>query len=590
MKKIEEIKINGGSHRYLSELPEFADGLPKGVVIKSLTDVGGSFVAENCDSNYIIVCPFRDLVESICADKNSKHPIIPLMGGISKSQFLEAYNKQNVKKIAVTYDSFYKIAEWTKNTDFKVLVDEYHTLLDVMDYREEAINSLLEELKKYEHITWLSATPLNYDFEPEFLSSLQHYVVEWDRKELVKPERIKTYKVYEAVCSIINDVMDGIYTAPNNEGKETKVEELYIFLNSVKGIKQICDTCELEPEDVKIVCADRIRNKLVLGNYKVESVTAPNKKINMFTSKSFQGCNLFTNNGLIVVVSDSKKSSQLIDINTTLPQIVGRCRSNKEFNNCFKKTILHIFSTNKAIESDEEFNDRLNEVDKQSEMLANIYNRANDEEKAALLKELTLEDKTYSIVNGSMKRNELKINAFKYKHYLKNMYKDGYSIMDVLKESKRFEATKQSYRDEYRIKLAKLINVSFKTILDSYYENPTEDYLSEYPEFAGYKQYLTIKEVNSLRYNKEKLDKAVSDKKQIERMILKLHRVGFIPAAKLKEKVAEYYREHNIDATPKASIFEGNRFYDVKKTTKRVNGFTLKGYEFGSIKYSFNNK
>lgn len=40
--------INGGEARYLSELPEFQDGLPHGIVNKTKTDVGGTYVAANC--------------------------------------------------------------------------------------------------------------------------------------------------------------------------------------------------------------------------------------------------------------------------------------------------------------------------------------------------------------------------------------------------------------------------------------------------------------------------------------------------------------------------------------------------------------
>ena len=69
-----EIKfINGGEARYLSELPDFQDGLPHGIVNKTKTDVGGTYVAINCKSKYIVVCPFIDLVESIAADKNNKY-------------------------------------------------------------------------------------------------------------------------------------------------------------------------------------------------------------------------------------------------------------------------------------------------------------------------------------------------------------------------------------------------------------------------------------------------------------------------------------------------------------------------------------
>ena len=39
------VKIYGGSHRYLSELDEFKNGLPHGIINKTKTDVGGTFVA-----------------------------------------------------------------------------------------------------------------------------------------------------------------------------------------------------------------------------------------------------------------------------------------------------------------------------------------------------------------------------------------------------------------------------------------------------------------------------------------------------------------------------------------------------------------
>ena len=49
-----EIIIKGGSHRYLSELDLFKNGLPDGIINKTKPDVGGTYSAANCDKNYII--------------------------------------------------------------------------------------------------------------------------------------------------------------------------------------------------------------------------------------------------------------------------------------------------------------------------------------------------------------------------------------------------------------------------------------------------------------------------------------------------------------------------------------------------------
>ena len=133
--------INGGEARYLSELHEFQDGLPHGIVNKTKTDVGGTYVAANCRSNYIIVCPFRDLVDSIAADKNNKYDVFKCYGGVREHQFRKYIKEHQIYKIAVTYDSLDKLLRWMGNNTngWKVLIDEYHLILEDLDYRESAI-------------------------------------------------------------------------------------------------------------------------------------------------------------------------------------------------------------------------------------------------------------------------------------------------------------------------------------------------------------------------------------------------------------------------------------------------------------------
>ena len=144
-----QIIINGGSLRYLSELPQFKNGLPDGIINKTKPDVGGTYIAANCDKNYIIVCPFKDLVDSIAADTNNKYEVFKCYGGIYEADWRKYENNHKIKKIAVTYDSFSKkLIKWINPKDYYVVVDEYHLLLSEMDYREDAINGLIAlELK-----------------------------------------------------------------------------------------------------------------------------------------------------------------------------------------------------------------------------------------------------------------------------------------------------------------------------------------------------------------------------------------------------------------------------------------------------------
>ena len=142
--------INGGNARYLGELERFKDGIPFGIVNKTKTDVGGTYVAANCSSNYIIVCPFKDLVDSIAADKNNRYEIFKCYGGVREYQFRKYIKNNTTYKIAVTYDSLPKLIGWLSSTEgWKVLVDEYHLILEDRDFRYDAINGLLEEIQKF---------------------------------------------------------------------------------------------------------------------------------------------------------------------------------------------------------------------------------------------------------------------------------------------------------------------------------------------------------------------------------------------------------------------------------------------------------
>ena len=112
------------STRYVSEIEQFSEGLPHGILNKTKADVGGSYLAINCPTNYIVVCPFRDLCDSLEADKNNKYNVFKIYGGVEKEDF-DLYSKKNkIKKIVVTFDSFDKLTTWINPKDYKLLIDE----------------------------------------------------------------------------------------------------------------------------------------------------------------------------------------------------------------------------------------------------------------------------------------------------------------------------------------------------------------------------------------------------------------------------------------------------------------------------------
>lgn len=576
--------INGGNARYLGELERFKDGIPFGIVNKTKTDVGGTYVAANCSSNYIIVCPFKDLVDSIAADKNNRYEVFKCYGGVREYQFRKYIENNTTYKIAVTYDSLPKLIGWLSGTEgWKVLVDEYHLILEDMDFRYDAINGLMEEIQKFKYYSFLSATPIDLDFEIDFLKQLPHYKVQWNGVTKITPIRYKVTQLTKGLARFIQIFLDEGISLPDINGNVSKVEELYIFINSVTSIKQIADTLKLNPDDVKICCADRIRNNKLLGEYQIESVSSPNKKINFFTKKCFQGCNLFTNNGLIIVASDAYRTQTLVDISTTMEQIAGRIRINDEYQNIFRNVIVHLFSTNKNVMSDEEFEMLMQDKEKEADKLLSGWSKLDKEERQTYIKRMNLDTELVSIINGKMVYNNLKKQSFIYKQELRKIYRDGISIRDSFMQSEKFELTNQNKWKDFNIKLAKAMTISYEQLLKDYLDSPSESYEQEYPEFPLIKRYLKESEMNTLRWNREKMLKAVEDKKQVDKVFLAIYQPGFISNKDLKSKLKDEFGRLGIKLSPKATLIENCTLYNVEKASRKIDGKTVSGYELGKM-------
>ena len=61
---------------------------------------------------------------------------------------------------------------------------------------------------------------------------------------------------------------------------------------------------------------------------------------------------------------------------------------------------------------------------------------------------------------------------------------------------------------------------------------PSEDV--EYPEFRSFRKWLTRKEMNSCRWNKEKMIEKCQDKRQLQEIFRSIYRKGWISSNELK--------------------------------------------------------
>ena len=585
--------IRGEGKRYLGELPEFKEGLPFGIINKRLTDVGGTYIAMNCPHNYIAVVPFKDLATSIENDANNKYEVFKVYGGVTKTSFRNYIERAEVKKIAVTYDSLKKLISWLGSTgesldDYKVLVDEYHLILEDLAFRDEAINNVLGLVTEFPHYSFLSATPVNTDFEFDFFKELPHYEVDWGKTQKISPLKIKTPNVYKATAALINNFQEGL-ELDDIDGNVKQVEELHIFMNSVKGIAQVCSTANVDPEDVRIICADNIRNGIILDKYKINSISDSNKSINFYTKKGFQGCNVFSNNALVVVVSDSKLAHTLIDIETTLTQIVGRLRLNDTYKNIFRHKIYHIYSTNKNIMSDEEFEEDMKNKREESSFIFKDLMSKDEEVRKVYLSRMNFEADFISRKGSEVYLNERKEQLFRYKHNLKKSYKDGLTVRQAYNSSDKFIDIKQVYSKFDDIVLTKIVDVKLEDLYQMFLEaEDREAYELEYPEFTEYEQYLTVQEMNTARWNKKKIDKLLFDKKLLRvahKRVCDLIAPGFVSSADVKQLYTRVFTELKIALNAKGTLIEDNKFMIVESARSMVNGKQVRGYEISKLVY-----
>lgn len=619
--------INANDCRYISQIPEFKNELPKGILNKKKADVGGTFAALNYPTNYIIVVPSLSLIDSILADDNLSYIIFDVKGGTNWDNFYIYLEEESIHKIVVTYDSFDKLVKWLKYKDidtnkYKVLIDEFHNILDNYGFRRGAIDSLIKTTEKFKHITYMSATPMDDIFIPDILKDQPYTIIEWNDNSKIGVKRFETHNTNQVVITLIDKFLNekGLHFTQIN-GKLTRVEELYIFVNSVKDIATISRSLNLNSNIVKVVCNDKIYNKRIMDGVglTISNINDDNKKINFFTSKAFAGCNLFTNNGLVVAVSSSEKKHKLIDVQTSLFQIQGRIRTNDEFQNIFRHLIIHIYSSYGNIHPDrnqKKFSDEALEIIrkqiKRSNDIISLYNKSNKSEKETyklqVKKEPFLTD-----YNKDEDKYELSNMMIKYKMYqfklIYHVYANGISLKnsydnDHFDVSDIEEHVHINNDLEYKIALT----VNFRDLIKGYIElrNKNKDtrlierFEIEYPIFKKAYDELGTKGISSCNFSERKIkDKLHAYSPEILNNVFSkiFNHVGatnFIIKVDLRIKIIETYDELGIDIKKigftTTDLIKKVPSYVFKKGQRRINGKAPRGYEisFDPIKlYEF---
>lgn len=335
------ITIHAGdsSKRLSNIIKDFPDNC---YVDKKITGCGGTTLVLRNDVDYVVLVPYINLLLSKQADNLGVVELVTKYGEGDDNETIANYiaNRTRPRKILCTFDSLKSLLEVPgfNPNEFKILIDEAHTLINLGGFKAEICEMVLQNYKKFKSAVFLTATPTKRDYFPSALIHLPLCTIEWENVKAVKFNLQSLEKRVGVNNSLFGLCMD--YLMGNIEGNA------HIFYNSVAEISKTIDKLKklkdpetkkdlFDPKDIRFVCSDnRANKKKVRANIgerwgEISNITSTVKKINFYTATAFEGADILDEEGQTYIVIDDAKDATKIDFYILVPQICGRIRSTR---------------------------------------------------------------------------------------------------------------------------------------------------------------------------------------------------------------------------------------------------------------------
>ena len=284
-------------------------------------------------------------------------------------------------------------------------------------------------------------------------------------------------------------------------------------------------------------------------------------------------CDIYDANAQIFVVADGAKAHSLCDITTTLPQIAGRIRDAKD------NTINLIYKTTRYINvTEEEFERVVKNNLKEGERIAKGITYSGV---TAIINDLKANDYYLRVTDEGVTFEKVLLNLDRFQFNLSKTYSLKANIIkstEAIFESEELDKEVAERIKKYRME--RITKASFREKCIAYAEYPYLFGVVE-KEVRESVRYLGIDKLKEMNFNKTNVKRALlqfSDKSKENQILSALpkYRVGdFVTANQLVLLFFNIYKNLNVDKLPKASDI--TNFYEVKKTTKRIDGKVFKG-------------
>jgi len=321
--------------------------IPTNVILnKALTGIGATYMEIHAQRNSIIIEPN---VPVIVGKVNEHKGCLGVYKGCKPAKIKKYLLNPAItfKKLLTTPESFKSIleavAQLNANDNTKInLYQDYFCLFDECekigqhyDYRND-IAYPIQCFYDFDNKAFVSATPvglINDKLTELGFSELKVTPIDFDHKVDLELITVNNKDIDIEIQAKIQSLLDS-----NSNG-------IFVFYNSIKGIKALIQQFNIKPENYTIFCSDSRVNELKSQkiNVKTEVNSSTIRRINFLTSRYYSAVDfkLKLCPDILLITNQSIASHSKIDPSSEAIQIQGRFRTpqpnGKRFN-----TLCHI--------------------------------------------------------------------------------------------------------------------------------------------------------------------------------------------------------------------------------------------------------
>jgi hypothetical protein len=534
-KKMKQIILNCDTE-YASE--SMSD-IPAGYIDKSICACGMTTVALENDKNIVLAVPTIYLAINKAdqyPNNRSNNTVLPVWGETSSTEIDKYWKNSRVAKVICTYDSLHKVKHLLPACH--LIIDESNMLLSVTKQRPEAVSTLFDIAQEYKDtVSFISATPIPVNYMPDWISEIDQVKINWSNTVKAEPIICERTYPFKTLCKEFLQPLK-LNSSMTVSGKT--FSKVIVFLNTVSQISKVIKDANLDKEECGIICGDSLKNdSKISGIGRYRSGSLP--KYLFITSSGFCGIDLIDDNAMTIIVSNTSKEWQMIDILTDLKQAISRQRNK---NNPNYGSYIYIYNQSIFSQGEEDLLKKIDSVRKKIEANIPVYDELK--EKGQELYFMCDNDfKAYTLYkDGRYIINEQAFNSDKYFILeTRRQYVEGFNIKGYLGHGTVIEPVsipkEVSYRD--LVKYFEDNHISRLVDWDSYSTRVEWIKLIE-------DSYRIFKKVwKDYSYAKERVENNDNVYKLILMDIKKNFAVGSTyTRSQVKEILNEIYRSHSI--------------------------------------------